>query len=242
MSPLKITFRIRGGLVSPPYPMHLDALLAYAITQVSLNPDDPEAPASVAALREIATRLPLARHDEAGQWVWKASALMPIGTIRHETRFFTQRLDKKLFATHIGAGRVTQGRFRPDPTVAPGLDMKPYQGAIDTLRGAHRNLLGYYPVLDVEELECWCVGDRDEIQDYLVDRGLVTHLGARRRDGHGEITNVSIVPDQAAMDLWKIRVRPWAMLDDDAPIQAAWQAPYWAAENKGSAYCPTCLI
>ena len=38
-------------------------------------------------------------------------------------------------------------------------DMAPYQNKIDTLRGAHRNLLGFYPVLDVTEVEAWCVGD-----------------------------------------------------------------------------------
>lgn len=240
MEPLKITFRIQGGLVSPPYPIHLDALLAYAVTMARLDPDDP--PADIAALREIANDLPLERYEQDGEWVWKASALMPLGTIRNTSRFFTQRLDKKAYAVHVGEGRIQLGRYQPDPALPPGADMAPYQNKIDTLRGAHRNLLGFYPVLDVTEVEAWCVGDRDGIEDYLVGRGLVTHIGARRRSGHGQVSAVCIQSAPDAEEMWKLRVRPWQMLENDAQIQAAWRAPYWATENKGQAFCPISLI
>lgn len=243
MEPLKITFRIGGGLAVPPYPIHLDALLAYGVTRVGMDPGDPDAPNDICTLRELALDLPLARYEHSdGEWVWKASALVSAGIGTHSTRFYTQRLNKKAFATHVGDGSVQFGRYRPDPSVRPGDDMQPYQYKIDTARGAQRNLCATYPLMEVAEMSAWCVGDPEQLEDMLVHRGIITHVGARRRAGHGRIVSVMIEPCPDAAELWKLRVRPWKMLDDDAPIQAAWRAPYWAAENRGQAFCPTRLI
>lgn len=240
MTPLKITFRVSGGLVPPPYPLHLDALLAYRVTKDTLHYLEDEGQPSVDALRALADDLPFARHEQDGEWVWKASAIMPVGKVANSSRFYTQRRDKADYVMRVVHGHVLHGRYKP------GAPMTPYQFQIDTLRGVHRNLLGYYPIQHgytrdgkdfCVELEAWCVGQRDVIEDYLTDGG-ITHLGSRRRAGHGRIESVTVEEDAAALENWKLRVRPWAMREDDAPIQAAWRAPYWANENRGQAFCP----
>ncbi len=241
MEALKVTFRVMGGVVSPPMPIHLDALLAYAETQARLDPDDPYAPKDVQAMRAIADDLPLERFERDGEWVWKASALVPVGVSSGGSRFFTQRMNKKDFAIRVGEGDVQLGRYQHDKSLPAGANMTPYQNKIDTLRGPFRNLLGFYPVFDPNALVAWCIGDRERIKDILRN-GHITHIGARRRSGHGEIKDILIEPDSQADELWMRRVRPWPLLDEDVAIQAAWQAPYWAAENRGEAFCPKSLF
>ena len=241
MKPLKITFEVAGGWVPPPYPLHLDAVLAYAETFNALR--DIEDNPSVEALRALSDHLPLAKHEQEGEWVWKASAIMPEGPVMNDSRFYTQRRDKVDYACRIRDGSVMHGRHMS------GKVMTPYQFQIDTARGVQRNLLGFYPVQQAFSTEAsansnmklvaWCVGNRDVIEELLSPSyGRVTHLGARRRSGHGKIVSVSVADDEAGQEYWKLRVRPWRMLDDDAPLEAACRAPYWAAENRGSMFCP----
>lgn len=242
MEPLKITFKVSGGFVPPPYPLHLDALVAYAVTQAGLDPSNPELPTDIASLRALSNDLPFEKHEMGGEWVWKASALLPEGRINHNSRFFTQRMNKREYANLVGSGVVQLGRYKRDDKLPPGADMKPYQNSIDSARGPFRNMLDFYPVMDVETLTAWCIGERDAIEDWLVHSGHVSHLGARRRIGHGCVESVTVESCPEAAEMWNLRVRPWKMREDDAQIQAAWNPPYWAAENKGMAYCPTILV
>lgn len=234
--PLKITFQVAGGWVPPPLPLHLDALLAYCVTQRDLV--DIEEEPTVEALRALGERLPLAKYEQDGEWVWKASAITVAGQVRNDSQFFTQRRDRVEYAEGVRDGRIQHGRYRA------GSDMKPYQLQIDTLRGVHRNLLGFYPVqrsMDgyLLELTAWCVGDRDLLESLLLDETRrPSHLGARRRSGQGRIASIRIDADATALDKWAMRVRPWAFSPDDTPIQAAWRAPYWLAENRGIAFIP----
>lgn len=239
MEPLKVTFRVTGGIVPPAFPMHLDAILAFAETRDSLHYLE-EGGVSVSALRELANTLPLERHEHEGEWVWKASAIMPdVERLATTGRIFTQRRDKADYCLRVGAGEVQHGRH------TPGKPLEPYQYQIDTLRGVHRNLLGFYSIQEgftgPLDLAAYCVGNRAAIEEILTS-GRVTHLGARRRAGHGCIESVRVEVDETAHEKWKLRVRPWRMLDDDAEIQAAWRAPYWAKENQGQAFCPANLV
>lgn len=238
-APLKITFSVSGGWVPPPLPLHLDALLAYAITQRDLL--DIEDTPSVEALRLLGEQLPLSKFEQEGEWVWKASAIIPASSVMNDSGFFTQRRDKAEYAAAVHDGSVQHGRHRH------GATMTPYQFQIDTQRGVHRNLLGFYPVqrpIDGTahlQLVAWCVGNKELIEDILLTDRCPTHLGARRRSGHGRIETVTIEEAPNAHENWKLRVRPWVFSEGDAPIQAAWRAPYWATENKGQAFIPAGL-
>lgn len=196
---------------------------------------------TVEAMRALGEQLPLDKHEQDGEWVWKASAITPAGDVVNDSRSFTQRRDRVEYAEGVRDGAIQHGRHRA------GSEMKPYQFQIDTLRGVHRNLLGFYPVqrpLDgaLLELNAWCVGDRDLLESLLLDETRrPSHLGARRRSGHGRIVSVRIEADEAAHEKWAMRIRPWAFNEDDAPIQAAWKAPYWLAENRGAAFIPVGL-
>lgn len=258
--PLAVSIRVSGGYVPSPLPMHLDALLAYALTyeHTRMLSECGETPATLADYRALGEVLPLARHEQEGEWCWKSSALIPQGPIAHGTRNYTQRQDQMAFAVAVGSGRAIPDARRIGPTVrdANGVAvltppvLKRRQHNIEVLRGATRNLLGFYPVMQPQEkedgnpfleLKAWCIGDPDKILRIL-ESGVITHVGARRRSGHGRIESVSVREDPAAATLWQQRIRPWQMQPDDVPVMAAWRAPYWAAENRGAAFCPTSLV
>lgn len=238
LTPLKVTFEVAGGWASPALPLHLDAVLAYSLTQRGL--DDLQDNPSVEALRALGEDLPLARHEQDGQWCWKASAIVPAGPVVNGTKFYTQRRDVGQQSQLIADGKIQQGRYRA------GAALKPYEMQIDVVRGVHRNMLGYYPVEQPFEggllrLEAWCVGDKDQVEELLTDDRRPTHLGARRRSGLGRIVSVNIQEDAQAHERWKRRIRPWKLHEDDTPILAACKAPYWAAENKINAFMPASL-
>ena len=250
MNPLKITFKVSGGFAPPPLPLHLDALLAYQRTrQEDKRLLRPEHEASISALRAIGERLPLEKHEQDGEWCWKASAIVPVGPVEVASRFYTQRRDQAEYSVRVAHGHVQHGRHRiiendGKQQCAP-MEKRAYP--IDTLRGVYRNLLGFYgtlkssaPTSEFLELVAWCVGDQREIEARLRS-GVITHLGARRRSGHGRIEFILVEEDPTALENWKLRVRPWKMMEDDAAIQAAWKAPYWAIENRGQAFCPVGL-
>lgn len=232
--PLKIVFRVAGGLVLSANPMHLDAVLAYAQTQSTLDNTDFDSDETV-DIRSVATsqELPLAKHEQDGDWVWKSSAATIAGPTFGEWRFFNRSIDEEILVANIAEGRVAHG----------GRNGKMY----DPQRGMHRKMADSYPIQRSFNpksalIECvfWCIGDEAGIRR-LLDSGYVTHLGALRRIGHGRIVHYSICEDAGALENWKLRVRPWRFLDDDVPVQAAWRPPYWAADQRGQAFAPATI-
>lgn len=234
-NPLKVTFAVAGGWVPPSYPLHLDSLLAYVEFRRSFfELEDSPTPETIARVIE---RLPCERHTQDGEWVWKASALMPVGPTMSDASFYTQRRDKVDYSLRVRDGELQHGRIEPGKPLAFGAY------PIDTLRGVHRNLLGYFPVQrpiaddGLLRLVAWCIGDRDQIEEALTD-GTITHLGARRRSGFGRIVSVTVEEDPQAHENWALRVRPWKIREDDAPIQATWKPPYTNLAAQGAAFMP----
>lgn len=239
MTPLKITFQVSGGVVSPPYPLHLDALLAYAQTYDALRDvaDEP----GVSQLRALADNMPIQRFERDGDWCYMASAVQPEGPILNDTRYYTQRINQGDYSNRVSKEQIQHGRHKP------GQALERLQFQIDTARGVFRNHLGFYPVQQsatasgaLLTLVGWCVAEKWWIEDRLLS-GRITHLGARRRSGHGKIESITIENDPMASSNWKLRIRPWKLLEDDLEIQAAWKPPYWAPENRGVAFCPKAI-
>lgn len=234
--PLSVTFELAGAWVPPSYPMHLDGLLAYVITQRELA--DMETPpaneAELIALAENPDAMPLARFFRDGQWVWMASALIVQNARSHESTFFTSRVDTTALAVKVGHGAVQFGRLDPSRKMAP------LAGNIDTTRGTFRGRLETFPTEQGKNggliLKAWCLGDVERIEELLTDEFAPTHLGKHRASGYGRIRRVTVAPDDAAHERWMDRVRPWALSEDDIPVQAACRAPYWHAGQRGAAW------
>lgn len=89
MKPLKLVFRLATPVVEPEYPIHLDAVLAYAA--VTAADGDLNAQES----------LPLAKETNGQDWVWRASALRFDNGLT-QIRYFTRKTDVEEIAEWQG--------------------------------------------------------------------------------------------------------------------------------------------
>lgn len=227
MDALKVTFDLGTPMVPSAYPIHLDALIAYVVTAKALASGGNESSHKVRALADL---LPLERETRDGKTVWQASALIPDSVSGSGIRMWTRKTDPYDYTARLLNGQIkTKSKME---------NLKPYALKIDTQRGILKNAFQFYPVKMVNRLVAWCIGDIDELEDMLQpESGWLTHIGPRNRVGHGLVKQVSIEPDHLALEKWKMRVMPWQESPDYQIIQAAYQPPYWAPENRAAAYC-----
>jgi len=237
LAPLKITFHLDSPMQRSGYPIHLDALIAYAQTHSALaGMDADDAPQGM--IRELAEDLPLAKAEKDGEWVWKASALIPTAFGEKSVRMWTRKTNPDDFARWVIANKVEVG-VRTQNALEQG---KPYAGTIDTQRGLLKNMFEFYPLEEIHQLEAWCVGDIDLLENLLApESGWITHIGKRTRVGHGRVKTIQIEEDEDALEKWKLRVLPWPEAGYE-PVQAGLRPPYWAAENRGVGDCPDTLF
>lgn len=236
LTPLKITFELDTPMVRSGYPIHLDALVAYAQTQSRLAGYAPEEepPGSI---RTLAEDLPLGKSEQDGEWVWQASALVPERFGEKSVRMWTRKTDvadyaERVLKAHIEIGARTQSALEK---------RAPYAGKIDTARGLLKAMFEFYPAEEVFSLSAWCIGDIDLLEPLLApESGWITHIGKRTRIGHGRVKSMTITEDAAAHENWKRRVLPWQEPGYE-PLQAAFRPPYWVAENRAFAYSPAGL-
>ena len=234
LTPLKVTFRLDTPMVATGYPIHLDALIAYAVTKQAIGGME-EADLSDESIRSLADSLPLERHEQSEGWVWKASAVVPVKQGESAVRMWTRKTNTADFAARAAGGLLEIGA-RTQNALAAGV---PYTGVIDTARGLLKNQFDFYPTVEIFEAAAWCLGDIDMLEMLLApESGLITHLGKRGRIGHGHIAEVEIETCPDAAHLWKQRVLPWQESREYVPIQAAFHPPYWAAENRAAAFVP----
>lgn len=237
LRPLKVTFELDTPMMVAAYPIHLDALLAFAVTKSAMSGMSMEGVPD-SSIRALASELPFARHEQNGEWVWKASALIPEVEGEQSVRMWTRKTNTSDFARRAAAGTLDIST-RTKNALASGVM---YAGTIDTSRGLLKNQFEFYPVKEVFQLSAWCIGDIDLIETLLApESGFITHLGKRGRIGHGRIRSVEVEECLQANEKWKLRVLPWAESEAYAPIHAACRAPYWAIENRQPAFVPVVL-
>lgn len=234
LSKLKVTFGLDTPMVPSAYPIHLDALVAYAATQSALAAGD-ATEQSANSIRQLADNLPFGKETRHGEWVWQASALVPEVIGEQSVRMWTRKTNAYDYAARAASGALELGARTRNALD----DGKPYAGTIDTTRGLLKNQFEFYPVAEVFQLSAWCIGDVDQLEALLApESGFVTHLGKRGRIGHGRIRSVTFSEAHDAIDRWKIRVLPWRESDAYEPMVAAFQPPYWAVENRKLAFVP----
>lgn len=230
MKPLRVDFYLKDRMAAPSVPIHLDALLAFIVVKLKMNPDEAE---NVEYIRMLSEQLPIERHEVDGDWFFKASMLVPTGICIHSSDFFTQRMDQSLLAKNIAQEMVSLGRRKLS-------ELEPHGGKIDVARGVHRNMLGYYGVTSTDRLSAYCIGDSERIID-LLNTGYVTHLGPRRRAGYGEIYRVDVVEDNEALVRCFDRNRHIKMSESDIQVVRPIRAPYWDKQYNRPAYVPVSI-
>ena len=118
-------------------------------------------------------------------------------------------------------GDIVYGKLKPGKTLAP------HALKIDTKRGSQKNILAYYPTTECRRLVAYCIGDKTLLDEALNEWGHISHIGAKRRMGHGLIQSISIEDDDTALTAWQKRTMPWPLCDDVVPMRCTTQNPYF---------------
>jgi CRISPR type IV-associated protein Csf3 len=227
MKPLRVEFDLATPIALPSMPIHLDALLAYAVTEdaiEALGNDQGQA-----MIRDLADNfLPdiLGRHEAPEGTTWQASALTPEGIGESWQCMWTRKTDPYDYAMRLKDGTIASRAKWP---------LKPYALIIDTVRGPMKNSFEFYGVRDIKRLKAWCIGEEEAIRDVLESR--IRWIGKRGKNDHGRVIAVRVAEDDAAMEKWKLRILPWQE-PGYVPVQAAHKPPYWAIENRTLSYLP----
>lgn len=226
LEPLKLTWELCSPMVVGSNPLHLDALLTYAVAQDHLIRSEKRQPHET-MLDFI--DLPLDRATRDDSWCWKASALIAQNPGEHAMRFWTRKSDPYDYAERMNSAQIeTRTKFP--------LAKHSYSQQFDVLRGKFKQMYKYYPVRDITTVQAWCIGDKEAIEDLLSpETGFITYLGAKSRMGHGRIKSFDVVEDDSAADKWMQRILPWEH-PGYVQIEAAVRAPYWDVNNKQSAW------
>lgn len=221
MRPLKLTWKLATPIVVSAYPLHLDGLIAYAMSAEGKQTD------FAAWDDHAALNLPLELAVDGELRCWRASALVPTVPGEHSMRFWTRKSDPYDFANRLEAGHLD---------VKTKFPLKPYGIKFDTVRGTFKQMFKFFPVRSVSEVQAWCVGNMDRIQELLdPNSGYVTYLGSKSRMGFGRIVDFQIEEDDAAREKWISRVMPWHMANT-VKVEAATCMPYWDPNNRTDAW------
>ena len=217
MVPLKITFTFGSPVVvDSEYPIHLDALLAWARVQENIA-------LGMANAWQFGDDLPLARAGEGTDWVWQASRLLftpkmgrqIVNMLRESSpEQFYADFDEELWCNDKCPGKAGKGRKKPP--------------VIQTRSGQYRAYMYYVSTQWMERAEAWCVGDPARVREML---NRIESVGKMGRNGFGIIASVNVEEDQAAIELWRLRVLPEGIDrlhgTEYAPVMSPPRAPYW---------------
>lgn len=244
MTPLRVTFRVGTAMVDPVDPIHFDSLLAWcAVEEVKCQ--------GPFTFEQVLDNLPLEREEREEGWVWKASQLIEGRRMALEQRYLSRKFWSDGYADLFGRGLIAIGaKGEPsvptDPATAivrpeNDLDRRVFRtdaagGAIDTERGHLKNASFLYPVVHVDTLTAFCVGDAERIEALL--RRHLHFIGKRARLGHGQILEMSFLEDPGALRLWEQRVLPWQRRPDDLRVQSPLRPPYWQGERAVECWAP----
>lgn len=219
MAPLRITFNLLRPMVQPENPIHLDALIAYAVVQEHLLQG------TFKSFADSQAALPLAREVRGDLWCWKASALIPSVRIATDQRFLSRKFSSELYSELYAEGLISfKGKNNP-----------PSAGPIDTARNHNKAANFLYPVDLVPFLVGFCVGDQEEITRLLNNH--VHEIGKRRRLSHGEVGGITVDHDPMALNLWNQRSLPWPEAGYIATAGSV-HPPYWDQTTRVVAYQP----
>lgn len=163
--------------------------------------------------------LPLELHAADGRRVWKASRLV-FQPLHRQMMPMTRTFDPWAWA--MDRGRVyTGGGNRLDPGMGP---YKAYQI--------------YVPLVQVERVRAWCIGEAERIGELLAR---VTHLGKLARLDMGRVLSREILPCAEARERWKCRTMP-EPLPGYRPAVMTLMPPYWRREMRTVAWEPSAAL
>ncbi|OLP04587.1 type IV CRISPR-associated protein Csf3 [Rhodoferax antarcticus] len=224
MQALKVTFKLASPIfIDSEYPIHLDALLAYACAQELEKSGEDDCWNKIDG--HMASILAKTDGDD---WVWKASKLFV--KAKSELMFSNQirKSDPDMYFDDIHTedqnGVFVTG-FMKDGSARK---INPETFKIDTASGQQRGYQWLTASRWVKDVTAYAVGDLDAVDYYL--REHIRFIGKVGRNGYGRITAIEVSSHDCEDD-WMQRVLPLNHPGKSgcqyAPVQACIRAPYW---------------
>lgn len=215
MRPLKVTWKLSSPVALPTYPIHLDALLAWAKVNRAIQEGGYENPF------EEQENLPL----ESANETWKASRLVFEAAAEPFLVPFIRKANVVEFADDRRRGYYESNRN--SFTLGTG----PYKAFDMRL-----------PAQIMSKATAWCVGNKEEIESLLCD---VTAIGKWSKNGYGAVSSFTVEAAPAEeIEFWRNRVLPAHRSDlllpdvPYAPSAGRCRPPYWDKTNMAMVMIP----
>ena len=234
MQPLKVTFKLASPLfMDSEYPVHLDALLAYAVVQDAENNGEDDCWARADEFLDGVLEKSH-RTGESEPWVWKASKLFV--QVSSTVQFTNQirKSDPEMYFDDMHSEQNPNGvwvtGFMKDGSARK---INPETFGINTASGQQRGYQWLAASRWVREVTAYAVGDLAAVEYYLKTH--IRNLGKVGRNGFGRVSSIEVEP-HACEDDWRLRVLPMGMTGKAgavyAPVQACLRAPYWRKTDR----------
>lgn len=159
---LRISCRLRSGVVEHGEDINIDGILAYSVVQEALQGEH------WGSNEACDIPLPIMQFmGEDGEWCYVASTLLPVGGYVHQNAHLHRR-------AHTGEFTASKR--------ASGL-------VINTVIGRYKERRTPVESIQTDELEAFALGNAEEIRR-LLDH--ITHIGKRRAAGYGEVAEWTV--------------------------------------------------
>ncbi|MDO8728575.1 MAG: hypothetical protein Q7K26_01640 [bacterium] len=230
MQPFKVKITLASPLfMDSEYPIHLDALLAYASVQEMERAGEDDCWAKTDQHMSDF----LARTD-GKDWVWKTSKLIVAASsdimLSNQIRKSDPEMYFKDLYTEDTPDGVWVSGFLKNGNVR-GIDPETF--GIKTASGQQRGYQWLTASRWVRDITAYGVGDIDAIEYYLTQH--IKYIGKVGRNGYGRVASIDVSSHDREDD-WRLRVLP---LDEPgkagfsyATVQACIRPPYWRKTDR----------
>ena len=230
MQALKVAFKLESPLfMDSDYPVHLDALLAYAVVQEMENEGGDDCWAqSDTALESVLAK------SEGQEWVWKASKLFVQADSSIMFANQIRKSDPEMYFNDLCTETSPLGVFVTGfMKSGEARKINPSTFGINTASGQERGYQWLTASRWTKEVTAYAVGNIDAVQYYL--DSYIKYLGKVGRNGFGRVASIAVAPHDCEED-WRLRVLPVGEPGKAgctyAPVQACLRAPYWRKTDR----------
>lgn len=218
MDPFKVTFTFLAPIfVDSEYPLHLDALIAYAVMRDAekMGAEDP--------WREAEDLSVCLARTNGEEWVWKASRLVftPL------TGFmFTNMVRRALIEqAYDDLGKFwIGGRVNEKQPMGINEHSTPIKSDSGQQRGYQLLTVSQW----VQTAEAWGVGEIEAVRYYL---NTIRYIGKQGRNGYGQIKSIVVEPCPEGNEKWRLRNLPEKETGlkntSYEPVISNLRPPYW---------------
>lgn len=216
MQPFKVTFALASPVVvDSEYPIHLDALVAWALKEEAER-DGSEDPWGDADDLSSA----LASHvygPGERDYIWKASRLFFTPASERFLTNMVRRADPDAIYWDWADGNVDIPRVRPSTY------------SINTVSGQYRGYQMLVAQQWMKDVTAWGIGDIERVRELL---SRIKHVGKLGRNGQGRVSAMTVEPAAAdEVEHWMLRTLPHGMAGKPgvpyAEVNQCLRFPYW---------------